>query len=148
MTTEVDESNRESGSEFRQKFEATMAENSTLRNQLAEKLGVSGEDLKGVPADQIVAKAAEIAEQRKLQEEQTLKRALEARGLSGTDLEAALAQLTGGTGEQPAPAAEATPTRTPFASTGALGGGPVGSLPTDGLYGVDRIAAALKDKKK
>lgn len=147
MTTEAGAPETESGTEFRQKFETALSENSQLRNALAEKLGVSADDLKGVPADQMVTKAAEIAEQRKLQEEQMLQRALEARGLSGADLEAALAQLKPA-GEAPAPASSPAPARSPFASTGSLGGSPVGSQPTDGLFGVDRIAAALKDRKK
>jgi len=147
VTTEVDESQRESGTEFRQKFEAQQAENAALRDTLAEKLGVSAEDLKEVPANQIVARAAEITEQRKVLREQVLREALESRGLSGTDLEAALAQLKGGTGEQPAPTPEAKPARSPFTSTGPLGGGPPGSLPVQGLYGVDRIEAAIREKK-
>ena len=148
MTLEVDESNRESGAEFRQKFEDTQSENENLRNALAEKLGVSGEELKGVPAGQIVARAAEIVEQRKTQQEQVLREALESRGLSGTDLETALAQLKGGTGQQPAPAPEVKPARSPFTSTGPLGGGPPGSLPEQGLYGVARIEAAITAREK
>lgn len=148
MTTNVDESAETSGKEFREKFEATMAENATLRASIAEKLGVSAEDLKGVPADQIITKAAEITEQRKAQRQQVLRESLEERGLSGEDLEAALAQLTGGKGNTPAPTPEAKPARTPFASTGSLGGGPPGSLPNQNLFGADRIAAALRERNK
>jgi hypothetical protein len=146
VTTEAAEAGTESGKEFREKFEATVAENATLRAQFAEKLGVSAEDLKGVPADQLVAKATELQEQRKAQREQVLRESLEERGLKGDDLEAALAALKGGTAAAGA-TPEAKPAPSPFASTGSLGGGPPGSLPNDNVFGVDRIRLGLRGSK-
>lgn len=146
MTTEQGAPSTESGAEFRQKFEATQAENATLRGALAEvhaeKFGLTAEDLKEVPADQMATKAAEIAQQREEQRQTVLKEALEARGVTGDDLDAALASLkpekTTGGGEQ-APR--------PFTSTGSLGGTPPGQPETEGLFGVDRIRAGLVGKK-
>lgn len=135
----------ESGAEFRQKFESLQGENVQLRHTIAESLGVSADDLKGVPADQLVTKAAEVKEQRRAEQDRILRESLQARGFDGDDLEAALAQLKGGTaaaGAMP----EAKPAPSPFASTGSLGGGPPGSLPEQGLFGVDRIRAALVKK--
>jgi hypothetical protein len=146
VTQEAGAPGTESGSEFRQKFESTQAENAALRGALAEKLGVSADDLKGVPADQVVAKAAELQEQRRAQREQVLRESLEERGLSGDDLETALAALKGTGAPAPAPAAQPAPS--PFASTGSLGGSPVGTPAPTFTRGVDRIRHALNNPTK
>lgn len=147
MTTGQDESNHESGGEFRQKFEQTLAEASALRALTAKQFGVGVDDLKGVPVEQIEAKAAEILETKKAQREQVLRESLEERGLKGDDLEAALAQLVGKNGA-PAPA-EQKPASSPFASAGQLGGTPPSSAThAEGLYGVDRILAAVSSRSK
>jgi hypothetical protein len=142
----TDESAMESGKEFREKFEATQAENAALRTQIAEQLGVKAEDLKGVPADQLVTKATELKAAAAAEEERILREALSKRGVQADDLEAALAALKGGSAGS-APTQETKPAPSPFASTGSLGGGPPGSLPTEGLYGVDNIRAALRGSK-
>lgn len=140
MTTNQDESGEESGKEFRQKFEATQAENAVLRSTVAEQLGVDAEALKGVPADQMVAKATEIKEAQKAQEEAVLRKAL---GLGeDDDLESALAKVKG-EGEKPAPKQSQA---SPFASMDSLGGKPVGKLPDQNVRGRSRIAAALANK--
>lgn len=148
MTTGQDESNHESGSEFRQKFEQTQQEAAALRALAAEQFGVSVEDLKGVAVDQIKAKAAEVLEARKAAEEQTLRAALEKRGLQGDDLDGALAQLLGKGGEQPAATQQQAPASSPFALAGQLQGTPPAAVQTEGLYGVDRILANLQSRSK
>ncbi len=145
MTTEQGEPGTESGREFREKFEALQAEAGELRGLVAEKYGVSADDLKGVPANQIAAKAQELVEARKAERARVLRESLEERGLSGDNLEAALAQLSGG-GTQPAP--EQKPATNPFASTGSLAGGPPGTLPDPNVRGVSRIRAAVVENRK
>lgn len=144
MADEHDESGSESGKEFRQKFEALNEENKVLRGTLAqtvaEKHGLKPEDLADVPVDQMATKAAEIAEQKEQQRQQLLRESLEAHGLSGEDLESALAKLVA-KGETPKPAASTS--TSPFASTGSLGGTPPASPGTQGVHGIDRIRAAM-----
>ena len=142
MTTNQDESGTESGKEFREKFEATQAENSTLRSTIAEQLGVNAEDLKGVPADQLVTKATEIKNAQKAQEEAVLRKHL---GLGeDDDLEAALQKLKGGEG---ATETQKEKTTSPFTSTDRLGGHTVGNLPEQNLRGRKRIEAAIVAKR-
>lgn len=143
MTTETGAPGGESGGEFRQKFEATQAEAAALRGQLAEQLGVDAEALKGVPADQVVAKATEIKTAQAAAEEAVLRKHLGI-GEDG-DLEAALAKVKGEGGDTQTPTGTSDPT--PFTSTGSLGGTPPTGKQTEGLYGRDRIRAAMgKDK--
>ena len=143
MTTNSDASGTESGGEFRQKFEATQAEAASLRSQLAQQLGVDAEALKGVPADQVVAKAEEIKQAQKAQEEAILRKHL---GIAETDdLEAALAKVKG-EGGTTAQTGDPKPAPTPFTSTGSLGGSPPTGTQNEGVHGVSRIRAALGSK--
>ena len=139
-----DESNgQESGGEFRAKFAATQAENTALRNQVAQALGVPADELKGVPPDQFSTKAEEYKKAQAAQEDAILRKRL---GLpEDADLDAALTNLGVQGSEDPAPKQESGPN--PFASTGQLGGRPVGSNPTEGLRGRDRIKASLRASK-
>lgn len=136
----------ESGGEFRQKFEATQAENAGLRAVVAEQFGVPVEELKGVAPDQIVSKAQEVQAAAKAAEEQVLRKAL---GLpEDADLEAALAKVRGEGETNTQPQQDPKPASAPFTSTGSLGGSPPSGKPnTEGLFGVDRIAAALEGSK-
>lgn len=137
----------ESGKEFREKFEATQAENATLRAQIAEQFGVSAEDLKGVPADQIVSKANEVVAAQKAAEEAAVRKYL---GLGADDdLDTALAKVRGEGGETTPAQQQPKPASSPFVSTGSLGGSPPATNPVpEGIRGVDRIAAALEGRKK
>lgn len=146
MTMGDAEAGQESGKEFREKFEATQAENAALRNLAAEQFGVSPEELKGVPVDQFAAKATEIVEQKKAQRQQILRESLEEQGLSGDDLESALKQLTG-TGKPGNEPSQTPQARSPFASTGALSGTPIGKEVDPSLKGQSRIRAALREQK-
>lgn len=139
MTTGTDESGKESGGEFRQKFEATQAEAAALRAQLAQQLGVDAAALKDVPADQVVAKATEIKTAQAAAEEAVLRKHLGI-GEDG-DLEAALARVRGEGGNTGATNEGSVPT--PFTSTGSLGGKPPKGTQTEGLTGRDRIRASL-----
>lgn len=140
------EEQQESGSQLRAKLEAALSENRTLKSSLTQ-FAVKGlryvrpEDLAEVAVDQIEAKAAELEAQRKSAEDEALAGRL---GVPVEDLESALAKLAG-TGEQPK--SEQPVVRSPFASTGALGGTPPGSTPDPNLRGRSRIEAALAARK-
>lgn len=140
-STEGAPEGNESGKEFREKFEATQAENASLRAQFAEQLGVSADDLKGVPADQLVTKATELKQAQAAQEEAVLRKHL---GLSPEDdLQAALGKLKGGEGSQ-----SEEQSSDPFTLASQLPGRPVGSVPEDqNLFGRDRIRAALQQQR-
>lgn len=144
---EGSEDQQESGSQLRQKLEAALAENRSLReavNQFATKgfQFVKPEDLAEVAIDQIEAKAAELEAQRKSEQDQLLAARL---GVPVEELDAALAKLKGDGGQSQTQQQQAV--RSPFASTGALGGEPVGSQPDPTLFGRRRIEAALAAKK-
>ncbi len=120
MTVDA-EAEQESGSKLREKLEAALAENRTVRSAL-EQAAVKGfryvkpEDLQGVAVDQIEAKATELETERKAAEDAAVAARL---GVPVEDLDAALAKLNG-TGEQPK--TEQPAARSPFALAGALGG--------------------------
>jgi len=134
----------ESGSSLRNQLETTIEANKGLTSELAKVVAsnhkfVKPEDLHGIGYDQMATKAAELSAQRAEERAQILREELEARGLQGDQLEAALVSK----GEAPA-----TPAPTPFASTGSLGGTPPALVPTDNVRGVDRIRAAIAEGNK
>jgi hypothetical protein len=140
--TDPAEAGQESGSQLREKLEAALNENKTVKTVLAQAVVkglryVTPEDLKDVAVDQIEAKAAELESTRKAAEDAALAARL---GVPVEDLDAALAKLSG-QGDQPP--AQQPATRSPFAFTGALGGQPTGSIPDPNVRGVDRIQAAV-----
>jgi len=141
MTTEgSDESGQESGGALRDNLEATNAENKVLREALtANVVGrfkyVSPEDLAGVAPNDLDAKAAEIEQTRTGERQSLLTEELTARGLT----EAQIAEIVGqSSGAAPTPPAAST-------SLGNVGKPPTKVKPgtEDGLYGPDRIRAAL-----
>lgn len=76
------------------------ASTSTARSVIESMDGslVTVEDLKGVPADQIEAKAKELQGQRQAQRLETVRSVFAARGLDGEDLEAAVEEFLGESG--------------------------------------------------
>ena len=140
MAESGDESQGQSGQEFRQKFEATQAEAAGLRKLVADQFGVEVDVLKDVPVDQIKTKAEEAVAARKAAEEAVIRKAL---GLSeDADLETALAKVKGG---------ETTTTTqgqasAPFTSTGSLGGTAPPATDQTPVRGVDRIRRAVAAK--
>jgi hypothetical protein len=133
----------ESGKEFREKFERTAAELRAAKALLAEQ-SVQGlkyvkpEDLAEVDLTQMGARAAELEAQREQEQTNLLKAALESRGLSGDDLDAALQNLTG-----TKPATEVTETPSQVATLGRLPGTAPGKSTDDGLFGQSRLEAAF-----
>jgi hypothetical protein len=101
---DLDPSN--TGGKLRERLEETLkanrdlaAEVSNFRAEKAISEGgfkhVSPEDLKGIPADQIAAKAAEVEAAKLGQREAVLKSVLAERGVPEKDLDAAVANLLG-----------------------------------------------------
>lgn len=145
--TDPAEAGQESGSQLREKLEATLSENKAIRSALAQTVVkgfryVKPEDLEGVSVDQIEAKATELESERKSAEDAALAARL---GVEVGDLDAALAKING----TATPAKTEDPaTRSPHALTGALGGQPTGSIPDPNLRGVDKIEAAIRARTK
>lgn len=144
-STEGAPEGNESGKEFREKFEATQAENAVLRTQIADQLGVSADALKGVPADQLVTKATEIKQQQEAQEQEVLRKHL---GLGPEDdLQEALARVKGQSGEAGKP--QETSSGSAFTLAQSLPGAPVGAQPENqNLFGRDRIKAGILARNK
>ncbi len=144
----TDASGSESGQEFRQKFEDTQNENAELRQQVAGLVGVDHEQLKGIPANQLVEKANEIKTAKKTADDAVVRQAL---GLGPEDdLEAALAAVKGD-GAGSTGGSESSSAPTPFTSTGQLGGDGPGARsaePPEGAFGRDRILFAIQQEKK
>lgn len=146
MPTEEGAPEQETGSQLREKLEAQISTNKAIHAKYVEMVVkgfrlVKPEDLQGVDFGEVEAKAAEIENQRQAQQEELLKQALADRGIKDEDLDAALAKLSAGT---EAPKQEQQATRSPFASTGALGGQPAGTTPANVTPGRSRIEAALQ----
>ena len=142
MAEEHPEGAPESGKEFREKFERTQNELKEARTELARTVvqglkHVRPEDLTEVNPSQMAARAAEIETQREQEQTNLLRQALEARGLQGDDLDAALQSLAG----KPAESKE-TPS-SQVATLGRLGGEAPGKLEQQGLFGYTRLQAAF-----
>lgn len=142
--------NTESGSQLREKLESTLAVNKGLTAELAKRTAdgfkfVKPEDLEGVSYDQMAAKAAELEAQRAADRQQVLRDSLAEAGLSGEDLEAALARLKAGGGTPQTE--QSKPAPSPFALTGSLGGTPPSGTTTPLSSGRDMIRAGLSGSK-
>ena len=98
-----------SGSTLRTKLEEALAENRRLSERLvtleAEKVIeahgkglVKPEDLKGVRPDQLEARVKELAEQRLEERKSVVREILEAQGLTGEELDAAVEDFLAGRG--------------------------------------------------
>jgi hypothetical protein len=142
MTTESDlEGTQESGGALRDNLEKALAENRQLKDRLAAEAAakfqyVKPEDLQDVAPDDLSERAAQLEAERKSQREEVLVAELKARGWSD---ERIAAELKG----DPAPAAKPTPD--PLTQVRNVGTPPARPAPgsEDGLFGADRIAAAL-----
>lgn len=141
MTTDAPTTEqKESGAEFRAKFEATLAERDAYRdlavqNVIAQFGYVKPEDLRDVAPNELVDKAREINDLRAQEREALLREELTKRGI---DLEAL---------STADPAAEAADR---VASLGAVNGVPT-ALPDPAAQaapGRDRIRAALAAQRK
>jgi hypothetical protein len=145
VTTESGTPEQESGGSLREKLESTIAANKALEAELAKNVAekfrhVKPEDLTGVSYHEMAAKASQLEQAREEQRKQILLEALNERGIQGDDLDAALAKVTGtNAGDQ----AQAT---SRLASVGTLQGTPPGPPQTEGLWGRDRIRAAVEKK--
>ena len=147
MSTEVD-NDQDSGTKFREKFEATQAANSTLMDLYAKTFEhVKAEDLKDVDPSQMASKAQEIEAARKTELEATVRKFLNDRGVAGDDLEGVLSSL----GQHPASQPDATVdegVQARIAALGQLGGtAPQSNAIPQGVYGEDRIRAAVAASK-
>lgn len=94
------------GGTLRKKLEETLQRNKTLEELASTSAAkaaigehgyslVKEEDLKGVSADQVEAKAKELQEQREASRLETVRSVLAERGLDGEDLEAAVEDFLG-----------------------------------------------------
>lgn len=140
------EGGQESGSEFRQKFEALQAENAQLRTGLATTVAerfeyVKPEDLQGVESDQLAARAAEIQEQRQTERRQILESELKGRGLSEEQIAKVLEG--GPVGQSTAP-----PATSYGEALGAIGGAPVPrTVDVSNMSPDQKIAAGIAARK-
>jgi hypothetical protein len=146
--TATPEGQPESGTALRDRLEAEIARNKALTAQLATASVVGlkhvvAEDLEGVDPTQMAAKAAELEQSRIDQGNALLAAALEARGLSGADLDTAVKALAGA-GATPAPApVQDQGVAGRVASLGQLGGTPVTNRQAEGLTGMDKVEAFI-----
>ena len=90
------------GGDLRSQLESSLAENKELKESYASMAAemaasehdlVSPDDLKGVAPDEMAAKAAELQQAKVEDQRNTVSKALEAKGLSGDDLEKAVDDL-------------------------------------------------------
>lgn len=149
MDTDLDESGTESGSKLRERLEAEIAKSRQLHDKLVERVVkehryISPEDLKGVSFDQLEAHAAEVEKTKAAQREQILKDTLVEKGVPEDQLDAALERLLGTSG--PTPSEEPAPATNRVASLGRLQGTAPTQKPGDGLWGADKIRAAVGSK--
>lgn len=151
MGTESFENDQESGGSLRKTLEETLKERNELASQLvgyrAQDLIVSkqwqhvtAEDLKNVKLEELEAKGAELETSKAALKEAVLKEVLEAQGIAGDDLTAAIEALVGKTRGDDTTAALARMR----AATSAPGSAP-GKPEQSGLFGASRIRAALGD---
>lgn len=135
----------ESGAEFRQKFEATQAENQALRTVVTSQIVtdhplVKPEDLNGVDVGSLTTRAAEIQEQRAAEQRELVVSGL--KGL-GWDDDRIQQELAGQTVVQPKPAVSHTE------SLGKIGGLPPSrEVDTSDMSPRDKIAAGIASRKK
>lgn len=144
-----DLSGSESGGTLRQKLEDALAANRTLHTELVgykakDVIGAEGfkyvtpEDLVGVPLGDLAAKAAEIETSKKEQRQTVLRDVLTERGVPADQLDKALEALIGKPEQSQQNATDGV-----LNSLGRIQGSAPGTLPEQGLFGVDRIRAGL-----
>lgn len=147
-----DESSNESGSGLRAKLEAALGTIKTYETELigfkAEKViqekglkHISAADLAGIPLNELDTKAPELDAAKAQQAESLFRSTLAARGLSGDQLESALAVLTG---SAPEPASAVLDR---IRKVGSVQAAAPASPTEQGLYGEDLIRAAVHARK-
>jgi soluble lytic murein transglycosylase-like protein len=147
VTTEVEQTD-ESGSTFRAKAEAAFAAEAALRALYASTFKhVKADDLKEVDPSQMASKAQEIEAARRAEREAIAREFLAERGVPEGDLEGVLSSL----GQHPASQPDASVdegVQARIAALGQLGGTAPSNNPIpQGVYGEDRIRAAVAASK-
>lgn len=143
----------EGGGALRKKLEAALAENATLTGRLTAleaqnliqtkgyKL-ISPEDLSDVSLEELAGKAEALESERAKLGEAALRRSLEARGMSGEELDNTVSTVLGQSDDAAAAAALDR-----IRSIGSTTGTPPSRQEPDVEPGYDRIRAALRPKK-
>lgn len=150
----ADETTATDGGQLRAKLEETLAENNQLRQQVAtfrattliQEKGftlVTPDDLADVSPEDLETKAAELEDQRKQAEVETVRRVYERSGLSGDELEQAVASVFGGQTPQPAGTVEADAVNR-ARRLADVPSTPVSNISTDQLHGYEAILAGVK----
>ena len=143
MTTDIDpEGSVESGGALREKLEESNADNKVLRDALAATAAeryqfVTPEDLRDVAPGDLNDRAKAIESERTEQRQTVLNEELKARGLSDEQVGKIVGKLAGAS----------SPPNSALEQLGNIGD-PVGRPKPgtqDGLYGPDRIRAAMGD---
>jgi hypothetical protein len=152
----ADEStNDESGSTLRQKLEAALAENQSLKvtlgttkaSQVIQEKGfthVKPDDLKGVDLEHIEARAEAIQQERQKFLEESLKATFQAQGISDDEELTARVQAVLG----PQAAQEVAEAAAYGRVQSVVGGTPAPVVNTNQLHGREAIRAALEQRSK
>lgn len=142
------EDTNESASSLRKKYEAALEQNKAITARLAEREAkdlirekgykhLTAEDLKDVSLEDLATKAEELETQKAQADAEALRRVLGAKGISGDDLDKAVADIIG------SPANDGTQER--IAAAGRIEGAPVGTNKFEGKSGKDLLYAAYGD---
>lgn len=152
MTTDhddLDQDGKEGGGALRKKLETALAENATFKSRLtvleaqtliaakSYKL-ISPDDFKEVSLEDLPKRAEALELERSQLGKQALRQSLEARGLSGEDLETTVKQVFGESGDEAALSALDR-----IRAAGSTAGSPPSRAEDKDLYGPTRIRAAL-----
>lgn len=152
--SETGEPDLSTGKGLRQTLESTLAENRELKELLATKtaaevisarrlVAVTPEDLKGVPLAEIEAKAIELESSKLEAARSTIRKAYEAQGLSGEELDAAVDQAFAGRG-----GSDHAEARRFYANTASVGGVPLSDrVDTSQMSPDEKIRAGLSKPK-
>lgn len=146
---------REGGKGLRRKLEEALKENRQLRGvavsaEAAKVIGekklslVKAEDLSGVELDQLEAKAVELQEQRIAERTEVIKGVFASKGLDGEDLDTAVEDFLGGSGE----AAQEDSPWSAVHEASAADGKPAPAVDPSKLHGVQAIEFALAQQER
>jgi phosphopantothenoylcysteine synthetase/decarboxylase len=153
-TATEDDLSQLSGGALREKLEEAIKQNRELQTEVTshrakdvlEAKGydlVKPEDLSGVSADKLEARAKEIQAEREALQTELLTKALEKQGFAGKELDEILAEAVG---QREA----ATPTAQAISRARSLGtgGDPVPEVNAEKLHGFDAVRAGLENPKR
>lgn len=142
----------ETGGGLRNKLESTLQENRAMAQQLSELKAkdvireqgfglVKVDDLKGLKADEIEAKALALQEERAALQRDLVKDAFSKQGISGDDLDKRVEEFLAG---KPAETTSTVSTEVDaIRDLGRVDGTQVSQTPPSQLHGADAIEAAL-----